>query len=103
MDAFAALGREERDDPVAGRHAGDAVADALDHARSLVAENGRRIARRVNSRRGVHVGVADAARLERHQHLALTRLGEPDFRYVQRLAKLLEHGGSDLHWAAPLW
>ncbi len=42
----------------------------LDDAGALVAEHGRRVAGRVGARRGVEVGVADAAGDEPHEHLA---------------------------------
>ena len=73
VHALAALRREERDDVIAGRDRGDALADALDHARALVAEHGRRVAGRVGAGGGVEVGVADAAGDEANEHLA--RLG----------------------------
>ena len=64
---------------------------------ALVAEHGRRVAGRVGARRRVHVGVADAARLEAHEHLARLRLGQVDLGHVQRLTELLEHRGANLH------
>ena len=64
---------------------------------ALVPEHRRRVAGRVGARGGVHVGVADAARLEADEHLAGLRLGEVDLGDAQRLAELLEHGGFDLH------
>src|SRR5439155_26129424 len=60
--ALAALGREERDDVVAGDDRADALADRLDDAGALVPELGRRVAGRVGAGRRVEVGVADAAR-----------------------------------------
>jgi hypothetical protein len=44
VDALAALGRKERDDVVAVRDRRDPLADALDDARALVPEHGRRVA-----------------------------------------------------------
>ena len=97
VHALATLGREERHDVVAGRDVGDALADGLDDARALVPEHRRRVARRVGARGRVEVGVADAAGLEAHEHLAGLRLGQVDLRDVQRLAELLQHGGTHLH------
>ena len=97
VDALAALRREEGDDVVAGRDRGDPVADLLDHPGALVAEHGRRVARRIGARGRVQVGVADPAGFEPHQHLARARLGQVDLLDRQRLPELLEHGGADLH------
>ena len=82
---------------VARRERRDALADALDDARALVAEHGRRIAGRVGAGGGVEVGVADAARDEPHEHLARLRLGEVELLHLERRAELLQHGGADLH------
>ena len=73
------------------------VADRLHHARALVAEHRRRVAGRVGARRGVQVGVADAAGDQAHQHLARARLGQIDLLDRERLPELLEDGGADLH------
>ncbi len=102
VHALAALGREQRDDAVAGRDARDAVADPLDDTRALVTEHRRRVAGRVDARGGVHVRVADAARLQPDQHLSCARLREIELSDLQRLAELLEQGGADLHGGAPL-
>ena len=75
----------------------DALADALDDAGALVAEHGRRVAARVGARGGVEVGVADAARLEPHEHLARAGLGEVDLLHGERLAELLQDCGAHLH------
>ena len=97
VDALAALRREERDDVVALGERGDALADALDDARALVAEHRRRVAGRVGARGRVEIGVADAARDEPDEHLAGPRLGEVELLHLERRAELLEHGGADLH------
>src|SRR4051794_13197561 len=99
VDALAALRREERHDVVARRDGGHVLADALDDAGALVAENGRRVTRGIGAGRGVEVGVADAARDEADEHLARVRLGELDLVHGERLPELLEHGGTDLHHA----
>ena len=63
VQALATLRREERDDVIADREVRDALPQRLDDARALVAEDRRRVARRVGARRRVHVGVADPARV----------------------------------------
>ena len=85
---------------IAGREAGDALADRLDHARALVAEHGGRVAGRVGAAGRVEVGVADAAGGEAHQHLARPRPVELDVLDDERLGELLEYGGADLHGCA---
>ena len=97
VDALAALRGEERDDVVAGLDERHALADALDDARALVPEHARHVSGRVGARGGVQVGVADAARSEPHEHLALLRLREIDLVDDERLPEFLEHGGADLH------
>ena len=59
-----------------------ALPAALDDARALVAEHGRRVAGGVHPGGGVHVGVADAARDQPHEHLARARAprGRPPAR-----------------------
>ena len=96
---FAALGGEERDDVVAGRDERDAVADALDDPRALVAEHARCVAARIGAGGRVEVGVADAAGDEPNQHLAGLRLGELELLHDERLPELLEDGGADPHAA----
>ena len=100
--ALTALRGEQRDHAVAGRDAGDAVADLLDDARALVAEDRRCVSGRVGAGRRVQVGVADPARLEPHEHLTRLRLGELDVRDVERLTELLEHRGLDLQVVSSL-
>ena len=97
VDALAALGREQRHDVVAGLKERDPLADLLDHAGALVAEHRRGVAGRVRARRRVEVGVADAAGLEPHQHLARARLLELDLLHGQRLPELLENGRAHSH------
>ena len=82
---------------VADRHVVHAVADRLDDPGALVPEHGRRIARRVDSRGGVHVGVTHAAGIQPHEHLAVARLGQVELLHDQRLTELLEHRGARLH------
>ena len=99
VDALAALRREERDDVVADRERADAVTDLLNHARAFVPEHRRRVAGRIRARRGVEIGVADAAGDEANEHLARTRLGQVDLAHDERRSELLENRGSDLHQA----
>ena len=75
----------------------DALADALDDARALVAEHGRRIARGISAGGGVEVGVADAAGDQADEHLAGAWLGEIDLLDGERGAELLEDCCTDLH------
>ncbi len=97
VHALAALGREQRHDLVAHLEVAHVGADRLDHSPALVAEHRRRVARRVDARRRVQVGVADAARHQAHEHLARARLGQVDVVDDQWLPELLKHGGADLH------
>src|SRR5205807_1431197 len=76
MGTLSALRREERDDLVSGCDRRDTVADALDDARALVAEDGGGIAGRIGAGGGVEVGVADPAGDEPNQRLARPRLRE---------------------------
>ncbi len=97
VDALAALGREERDDVVAGRERGDPVADPLDDAGALVPEHGRGVAGGVGAGGRVEVGVADATGDEPHEHLAGARLGQVDLLDRERCSELFEDGGPDSH------
>src|SRR5690606_27821213 len=95
--ALPALRRVERDDVVAGRHAGDAGADLEDHAGALVAEDDREQALRVGAGAGEVVGVADAGRLDLAQHLAGARSLEVDLLDLEWLSGLEGDGGAGLH------
>ena len=94
-----ALGREERDDVVAGPDERDVRADALHDTGALVPEHARHVSGRIGARRRVQVGVAHAARGEPDEHLALLRLGEIELGDDERLPELLEDCGADLHLA----
>jgi hypothetical protein len=85
---------------IAGRDEGDAVADALDHAGPLVAEDARRVARGIGARRGIEVGVADAAGGEPHERLTRLRLAEIDLLHDERASELLENCCADSHTAS---
>ena len=97
VNALAALRREQRDHVVAGRDERHARADRLDDARALVPEHARRVAGRVGARRGVQIGVADAARGQPDERLTGLRLREVDLLDDERLPELLENSGADLH------
>ncbi len=97
VDAGPALGREQRDDVVAGPHARHPLADRLDDAGALVAEHRRRVAGRVGSAARVHVRVADAAGREPDEHLAGARVGELHVLHHERLAELLEDSSPNPH------
>ena len=76
VDALAALGREQRDDVIAGRDQPCVLADPLDDAGALVPEHGRCVSGGIGARGRVEIRVADAARLEPHERLARPRLLE---------------------------
>ena len=99
VDAFSALGREERHHVVAGPDERHALPHALDDAGALMAEDARRIAARIGARGRVEVGVADPAGGEPDEHLAGPGLREVDLLDDERLPELLEHGGADPHAA----
>jgi len=101
VHALATLRGEQRDDVVADGQARDVLTDRFDDARALVAEDRRRVAARVDARRRVHVGVADATCRQAHEHLAGLRAVETDVLDDQRLAEFLEDGGANLHAADP--
>ena len=98
VDALAALRREERHHMVARRDGRHVCADALDDARALVPEHGRRVAGRIGARRGVEIGVADAAGGEPDEHLAGPGLSKVDLLDDERLPELLENCCANLHW-----
>ena len=75
--ALAAHGAPVEDDEVAGRDVGDALADRLDRAGRLVAEQEREVV--VDAALAVvQVGVADPARLDPHDGLTRTGVGHDD-------------------------
>ena len=83
--ALAADRTPVEDDVVAGRYVGDAVADGLDDAGSLMAEQvGEVVADPALA--VVQVGVADAAGLDLHDGLARPRVGDDD-RWSARPAR----------------
>ena len=75
----------------------DVRADALDDPRPLVPEHGRRIPRRIGSRSGVQIRVANPASHKPNERFARTRLSEVDLLHNERLPKLLEHSRANLH------
>ena len=78
------------------RHAGT---DRLDDARTFVTEDGRapRLRRPVDR---VEVRVADATRVEPHEHLVPARRCELELLDVVWASGLLEDGRADLHAGA---
>ena len=83
--ARAAHGAPVEDDEVAGRDVGDAVADRLDDAGGLVAEQEREVV--VDAALAVvQVGVAHAARLDLDDGLARPGIGDDDRLDRHRLA-----------------
>ena len=99
VDALAALRSEQRHDVVALADEGHPVADTLDNAGTLVAEHARHVAAGIRPRRGVEVGVADAAGDETDERLACLRLLQLDVLHDERLPELLQHCGANLHAA----
>jgi hypothetical protein len=94
---FAALRRKQRDHVVSDREIPDLWPERLDHARALMAEHRRRVARRIDSRGGVHVGVADATGHQPYQDLPALGLCQVQLSDVQRLPELLKYSGTNLH------
>src|SRR5205807_123310 len=97
VHAVPALRREQRHHMVAGRDVLDAVADPLDDARTLVAEDGGGVTGRVGTGRRVEVGVADTAGDEPDQDLPGLGLGEVELLHLELRTELLEDGCADLH------
>jgi hypothetical protein len=91
--AAAAAGQPGEDDVVAGRDRRHAGADLLDDARALVAEyHGQRVRR--HARNHVPVAVADAARLDADEDLAVARGGQLDLLDAEGLSDPPEDGGA---------
>ncbi len=80
-----------------GRSELHVLADGLDHAGALVAEHAWGIARGVDPRCGVHVRVADAARVEADKHLPGLRLAQVELLHDERLGEPLQDRRPDLH------
>jgi hypothetical protein len=74
-----------------------ALADPLDDAGALVAEDAGRIPRGVGPGCRVQVGVTDAAGDESDEHLTGPRIRQVDLLHDERLTELLEHRGTRLH------
>src|SRR4029077_9648221 len=102
VHALPALGGEQPDDVIADGERVDAVAERLNNAGALVAENRRGVARRVRARRGVHVGVADTTRLETDEHLPRPRRREIDLLDDERIPELLQNCSPNLHFFDPI-
>ena len=86
---------------VAHRQGRDALADGLDDPGALVPEHRGRVARRVDARGRVEVGVADPAGGQADERLAGAGGGQVDVLHDERRAELLEHRGTDLHGRGP--
>lgn len=69
----------------------------LDNAGALVSEHAGRVAGRIDSGGGVHVGVADAAGMQPDEHLALLWRSEFDGLYFERGSELFEHCRANQH------
>ena len=83
---------------VADAHAGDVGADRLDHPGALVTEHDRPVERPASDAvDDVQVAVADAGGDGAHQHLARHRPVEVDGLDGQRVVRLAEDRGFDLH------
>jgi uncharacterized protein (DUF885 family) len=76
--AFAARTLPTEDDPVAFRESLHALADALDRACTFVAEQHRELVTPARLLDHVQVAVADAARLDADEHLAVAGLVDVD-------------------------
>src|SRR5581483_11108531 len=94
--ALPARGRPGERDVVARPHARDAGPDGLHDAGALVAEDGR-AGRRRGAVDRVLVGVADPARPQAHEHLAVARLGEVELGDVLLAADLFEDRRANPH------
>ena len=95
--ALAAEPREAGDDVVAGLHVGDTGADRLHDAGALVAEHQRAPSADHQALGDVEVAVADAGGHRPHQHLPVAGRVEGDGLDGERLVRLPEHGGPDVH------
>ena len=90
---------EAERDTVARGETADARADGLDDAGALVPEHRRPAPVAEVAVGEADVGVAHARRRDPHQHLARVRRVEGQRLDAQRRARLVQHGGADLHQA----
>ena len=99
--AFAAFGRVERDDVIADLQRFHAAARLR---RTMPAPSWPMMAGNRPSGIGAgnreFIGMADAGRLDLHQHLALLRTFEIDFDDLQRLGLLEGNGGAGFHFGS---
>ena len=75
---------------------GHTLSDLLHDTSGLVPEH-RRAARLRRTVDRVVVGVADAARVQAHEHLLVTRWRELEVAHAHRTAGPLQHRPTDLH------
>ena len=92
--ALAAFRRVERDDVIAGLHAGDARSNLPDDARAFMAKDGGEDALAVEPVQRIGVGMTDACGLDLDQHFAGLRPFQIDFDDFQRLFRLKSNGGA---------
>jgi hypothetical protein len=97
VHTFAALRAEQGDDVIADGKFVHPRPDGLDHAGTLVTENGRRVPGRVDARGRVEIGVTDTAGDETNQGFTFLRIREVDLLNDQGLTELLQHCRAHLH------
>ena len=93
---------EAERDVVAGRHRGDALAHAHDHARAFVSEHHRPAAGAERPVGQVDIGMTDARRRHPHEHLAATRRRERHALHFHRPPWLAQHRRTHLDRGRPL-
>ena len=82
---------------IAGLHRGDPGADLADDASTLVPQDRGENAFAVEAIQRVGVGMANAGRLDLHQHLAGLRSLQIKLHNLKRLLRLERDGGACLH------
>ena len=95
--ALAAFGRVERDDVIAGLHAGHACAHLADDAGAFMAEHAGEDAFTVEPVEGVGVGMADAGRHDFHQHFASLGTFKVKLDNLERFLGFKGNGGACFH------
>jgi len=82
---------------IARLQAGDAGADFEDNTGPFMAENGWKQPLRIGARQGELIGVADAAGLDLHQHLARLGAFKIELDDFEGLLRGKGNGGTSLH------